>query len=613
MQGFRERLGRDVIVFDGGMGTYLYEKGVFINSSFEELNLSNPALVAGIHGEYIDAGADVIETNSFGANRYKLSSFGLEDKVGAINIQSAKLAREAAGGRVLVAGSVGPLGMPLELLGRQALDAAREAFREQITGLLEGSVDLVILETFSQVPEIIEALRAARELSKDIPVIAQVSVGEDGNLLGGASLKDLMAAISDEGADVVGFNCSVGPKSMLEAVERLRPLSCLPISAQPNAGFPVSVGGRNMYMTSPEYMAEYAKRFIRTGAAVVGGCCGTKPEHIRAIRRAVRALNPVKRFDAECVEIVSASRETAQPAPLRPFAPVSDFARKLAEGRFLRIVELVSPKGQSPEPQIEKARKLQAAGIDAINIPDGPRASARMSALAFAAIMQREAGIETVLHYACRDRNVIGMQADLLGAAALGIRNILAITGDPPKLGNYPDASAVFDIDSIGLVNLIGRLNCALDLAGNSIGAPTSFCVGVGVNPGAIDIDEELRRLDWKIKAGATFMVTQPVFDLRIFEAFKRRTEGLRIPLICGIWPLVSYRNAEFMNNEVPGASVSADVMERMRRAANTEQAFEVGLAVARETLAHVSKDVAGVQLSAPLGRIDGLFRILED
>ena len=612
MEGFRERLGREVIVFDGGMGTYLYEKGVFINSCFEELNLSNPALVAGIHAEYLDAGADVIETNSFGANRFKLSSFGLEDKVGPINLQAARLAREAAGSRSLVAASVGPLGAALEPLGRLSASAAREAFREQLAGLLEGGVDLVILETFSHLPEIIEALRAARELSKDIPIIAQVSVGEDGNLLGGAPLEAFAAAISREGADVAGFNCSVGPKSMLEAVERLRPLSCLPISAQPNAGFPVSVGGRSMYMTSPEYMAEYAKRFILTGTAVVGGCCGTKPEHIRAIRRAVRALSPVKRFDAECVDLASAPGGPESLAPPRPVAPASDFARKLAEGRFLRVVELVAPKGQSPEAQVEKAGKLKAAGIDAINIPDGPRASARMSALALAAIIQREVGIDAVLHYACRDRNVIGMQADLLGAAALGIRNVLAITGDPPKLGSYPDASAVFDIDSIGLVNLIGRLNSALDLAGSPIGEPTSFCVGVGVNPGAIDLEEELRRLDWKIRAGAAFMITQPVFDLAIFEAFKRRVECLGLPIICGIWPLVSYRNAEFMNNEVPGASVPAEILERMRRAASKEEAFEVGLAIARETFVRVSKEVAGVQLAAPLGRIEGVFRILE-
>ncbi|HTX72639.1 MAG TPA: bifunctional homocysteine S-methyltransferase/methylenetetrahydrofolate reductase [Rectinemataceae bacterium] len=610
MRGFRERLAGEIIVFDGGMGTYLYEKGTFINSCFEELNLSNPSLVAGIHAEYRDAGADVIETNTFGANRFKLAAFGLEDRVESINCEGARLAREAAGDGILVAGSVGPLDLPLEPLGRLSFEDARGAFAEQIRGLVKGGVDLIIVETFAHVPEIVQALRAARAVAGDLPVIAQVSVGEDGRLLGGASLESFVEAIAGESPDVVGFNCSVGPKSMLEAVERLRSLSRLPLSAQPNAGLPATVGGRKIYMSSPEYLAEYAKRFIHSGAAIVGGCCGTRPEHIRAIRRAVRALNPVKRYDELRIGSGADAPSSVQPVAL---AAKSALGAKLARGDFVRIVELVSPKGQSAEAQIGKGRILKALGIDAINIPDGPRASARMSALALAAIMQREVGVETVLHYACRDRNVIGMQADLLGAAALGIRNVLAITGDPPKLGAYPDASAVFDIDSIGLVHLLARLNRGLDLAGNPIGLPTAMCVGVGVNPGAMDLDEELRRLELKIAGGAEFMITQPVFDLRVFETFKRRIEDLRIPLICGIWPLVSLRNAEFMNNEVPGAHVADEIMERMRNAPTGEEGFEVGIAVARETLAALEGEVDGVQLAAPLGRVEGIGRILGD
>ena len=610
MRGFRERLAGEIIVFDGGMGTYLYEKGTFINSCFEELNLSNPSLVAGIHAEYRDAGADVIETNTFGANRFKLAAFGLEDRVESINCEGARLAREAAGDGILVAGSVGPLDLPLEPLGRLSFEDARGAFAEQIRGLVKGGVDLIIVETFAHVPEIVQALRAARVVAGDLPVIAQVSVGEDGRLLGGASLESFVEAIAGESPDVVGFNCSVGPKSMLEAVERLRSLSRLPLSAQPNAGLPATVGGRKIYMSSPEYLAEYAKRFIHSGAAIVGGCCGTRPEHIRAIRRAVRALNPVKRYDELRIGSGADAPSSVQPVAL---AAKSALGAKLARGDFVRIVELVSPKGQSAEAQIGKGRILKALGIDAINIPDGPRASARMSALALAAIMQREVGVETVLHYACRDRNVIGMQADLLGAAALGIRNVLAITGDPPKLGAYPDASAVFDIDSIGLVHLLARLNRGLDLAGNPIGLPTAMCVGVGVNPGAMDLDEELRRLELKIAGGAEFMITQPVFDLRVFETFKRRIEDLRIPLICGIWPLVSLRNAEFMNNEVPGAHVADEIMERMRNAPTGEEGFEVGIAVARETLAALEGEVDGVQLAAPLGRVEGIGRILGD
>jgi homocysteine S-methyltransferase len=404
------------------------------------------------------------------------------------------------------------------------------------------------------------------------------------------------------------MNCSVGPKAMLEALEHLKALTGRPLSVQPNAGVPMNVGGRNIYMTSPEYMAEYAKRFILSGAGVVGGCCGTGPEHIRAIRRAVQALQPTKRMDIA----PGALRVTAPEAiEVTPRVEKSRLAHRLEKQQPVTLVELVSPRGVSPAAQVEKARRLHHLGIDAINIPDGPRASARMSALALATILQREVGIEAVLHFACRDRNVIGMQSDLLGAWALGLRNILAITGDPPKLGNYPDATAVFDVDAIGLTNLITRLNHGLDLAGNPIGAPTGFHVGVGVNPGAINLDEELRRLDWKIEAGAEYMITQPVFDLRILDAFRKRIAHVHLPLICGIWPLVSYRNAEFMNNEVPGASVPAAILERMRKTTTKEEGFAEGVQIARETYEEVRGSVAGIQLSAPLGRIDGISMIL--
>jgi len=396
---------------------------------------------------------------------------------------------------------------------------------------------------------------------------------------------------------------------MLDALEELRTLTPIPLSAQPNAGLPVSVGGRNIYMTSPEYMAEYAKRFIQTGVSVVGGCCGTNPGHIRAIRRAVHALQPAKRMDIRLSDLQVTAPDTVKVVEK---SGKSRLMNKLVRREFVTLVELVSPKGVSPTTQVEKARRLHTSGIDAINIPDGPRASARMSALAMAVIIQREVGIETVLHFACRDRNVIGMQSDLLGAWALGLRNILAITGDPPKLGGYPDATAVFDVDSIGLTNLINRLNHGLDLAGNPVGEPTGFSIGVGVNPGAINLDEELRRLDWKIDAGAEYLITQPVFDPAILERFLKRIEHVRLPLLCGIWPLASYRNAEFMNNEVPGASVPHDILQRMRRASSSEAAFAEGIAIARETFARVRPHVAGVQLSAPLGRVEGIFTILE-
>ena len=609
MKNFRESLHRDVIVFDGGVGTYLYEKGIFINTCYDELNLTNPDIVTEVHRDYMNAGADVIETNTFGANRFKLAAHGLEPKIHEINLKGAQLAKKVGGGKILVAGSVGPLGVQIEPLGKLSYDEAKDAFKEQIRGLLEGGVDLIVLETFSLLPELLQAIRAARELNETIPLMAQVTINDDGHLVSGASLDTVVAEVQKHSVDVLGLNCSVGPKAMLEALEHLKSLTSLPLSVQPNAGLPQSIGGRNIYLASPEYMAEYAKRFIQTGAAIVGGCCGTNPEHIKAIRRAVQALHPTKRMDVRSEELKIQAPETVKPFERNE---KSRLMNRLIKHQFVTLVELVSPKGVSPAQQILKARKLHQFGIDAINIPDGPRASARMSALALAVILQKEVGIETVLHFACRDRNVIGMQSDLLGAWALGLRNILAITGDPPKLGNYPDATAVFDVDAIGLTNLINRLNHGLDLAGNPIGDPTGFSIGVGVNPGAINLDEELRRLDWKIEAGAEYMITQPVFDLRILEHFMKRISHIKLPLLCGIWPLVSYRNAEFMNNEVPGASVPAEILDRMRRTTTKEEGFQEGVKIARETYEWVKSEVAGVQLSAPLGRIEGIFMMLE-
>ena len=608
MKTFRERLGKEIIIFDGGVGTYLYEKGIFINTCFDELNLINPDIVSEVHRDYVNAGADVIETNTFGATRFKLAPHGLEKKVYEINLKGAQLARKVGQDKTLVAGSVGPLGVQIEPLGKMSFDEAKDLFKEQIKGLLDGGVDLIILETFSLVNELVQAIRAVRELDGTIPIITQMTINDDGNLLSGAPLESFVAGVQEYKPDVIGLNCSVGPKAMLEALEDLRGLTSLPLSVQPNAGLPQNVGGRNIYMTSPEYVAEYSKRFIQTVAVIVGGCCGTNPNHIRAIRRAVQALQPAKRMDVRAGDLKVTAPETVKVYALNE---KSRLANKLIRKEFVTLVELVSPRGVSPVKEIAKARQLHHFGIDAINIPDGPRASARMSALAMASIFLKEVGIEPVLHFACRDRNVIGMQSDLLGAWALGIRNLIAITGDPPKLGNYPDATAVFDVDAIGLVNIINRLNHGLDLAGNPIGDPTGFCIGVGVNPGAINLDEEIRRLDWKIEAGAEYIVTQPVFDTRILEKFLNRINHVHLPLLCGIWPLVSYRNAEFMNNEVPGASVPSEILDRMRKTTTKEEGFAEGVAIARETYEFIKGEVAGVQLSAPMGRIEGVSMIL--
>lgn len=609
MKSFRERLGNEIILFDGGTGTYLYEKGVYINRCFDELNLTNPELVTEVHRDYINAGADIIETNTYGANTFKLTPHGLGGKVYEINLRGTQIAKSAAKDSVLVAGAVGPLGVQIEPLGKLSFDEAKDVFKEQIKGLLDGGVDLIILETFALVKEMIQAIRAVRELNADIPIVAQVTINESGTLLSGAPLERFIEKLKEYPVDAIGINCSVGPKAMLDALENLRSLTDLPISVQPNAGLPQNISGRNIYMTSPEYMAEYAKRFIQTGAAIVGGCCGTNPTHIRAMRKAVQALQPAKKMDIKISDL-----QVEKPAEIKIYEKneKSRLSNKLLKKEFVKLVELVSPKGVSPSKEIEKARKLYHSGIDAINIPDGPRASARMSALALAAIIQKEVGIETVLHIACRDRNVIGMQSDLLGAWALGLRNILAITGDPPKLGNYPDATAVFDVDAIGLTNIINRLNHGLDIAGNPIGDPTGFCVGVGVNPGAINLDEELKRLDWKIEAGAEFMITQPVFDLKLLENFMKRIENIKLPLICGIWPLVSYRNAEFMNNEVPGATVPQEILDRMKKMTTKEDGFNEGVKIARETFEQVKTFADGVQISAPLGRIEAIFDMIE-
>ncbi|MBN1396952.1 MAG: bifunctional homocysteine S-methyltransferase/methylenetetrahydrofolate reductase [Bacteroidetes bacterium] len=610
MKSFREQLQSEIIVFDGGTGTYLYDKGVYINRCFEELNLINPELVAEVHRDYINAGADVVETNTFGANRYALTSYGLESKVYEINYKGAQIAKSVAKDSALVAGSVGPLNVPIRPLGKISSDEARDAFAEQIKGLLDGGVDIIVSETFSIVEELVQSVKAARELDADIPILAQMTINSEDILLSGETLQRFVEELTPYHIDAIGMNCSEGPRLMLEALERLRGLTDLPLSVQPNAGLPQNIGGRNLYMTSPEYMAEYAKRFIQTGASIVGGCCGTNPAHIRAIRRAVQALRPSKRMD---VKVEALKVEKLEEVRVYRKEEKSRLSKKLNSKEFVKLVELVSPKGISAEKELSKAKILFENGIDAINIPDGPRASARMSGLAMAVQIHEKVGIEPVLHIACRDRNIIGMQSDLLGAWALGIRNILAITGDPPKLGNYPDATAVFDIDAIGLTNLINRINHGLDFAGNPIGEPTGYSIGVGVNTGAINLDEELRRLDWKIEAGAEYMITQPIFDLRILEKFLKRIEQIELPVICGIWPLISYRNAEFMNNEVPGASVPEEIMERMRKASTKEEAFLEGVKTAREIYRQIRNEIQGVQLSAPLGRMDAVMMMLAE
>lgn len=604
---FVEFIKNNLVLFDGAIGTELYNKGVFINSCYDELNLTRPNLIQELHKSYIEAGADVIETNTFGANRPKLQKFGLEDKVYDINFKGAQLAREIAGDEIYVAGAIGPLKERLEPWGPLSEDEARAIFLEQASALIEGGADLIILETFSDLHLIQQAILAIKE-NFDIPVMAQMTIGNDGNSLFGTKPDFFAAKMQQWGADIVGVNCSVGPKPMLDALELMNEVVNIPISIMPNAGTPVDVDGRNIYLASADYFAEYTRRFIQAGASVVGGCCGTNPSFIKEMRKSIQSIQPRQQIVKE-IKIVE--EELKQPAI--PTCKKSGFAEKICNKEFVTSVEIVPPRGANADIAIEQAQKMKAAGINAINIPDGPRALSRMGASYLSLLIQQKADMEVILHYACRDRNLLGMVGDLLGAYAAGINNILLVTGDPPKMGTYPDATAVFDVDSIGLTNVVNYLNSGVDLGGNAIPDPTGFFIGVGVNPGAIDLDYEIRRFEWKVKAGAEYAITQPVFDNEIFFEFMKRVRHFEIPIIAGVWPLVSVRNAEFMNNEVPGASVPEHIMKRMYATNSKEEAREVGLEIARETIREIKSEIAGIQVSMPFGNIKYPLEVLKE
>jgi methionine synthase / methylenetetrahydrofolate reductase(NADPH) len=614
MSNFRDFIQADrVHVFDGAMGTMLYTKGVYINRCYDELNLSSPDLVADVHREYLKAGAEIIETNTFGASRLKLAQQGLDDRTAEINFAAARLARRAVESShhdAFVAGAISPLGVRIEPYGPTSVEEAKELFKEQAQALLEGGVDCFVLETFHDLAEMEQAIKAVRELSDHV-IFAQMTINERRYTAYGTPLEVITNRLDKwlggDGAHVIGLNCSVGPQGLLEAIEQMRPLTTRRLSAQPNAGLPRDVQGRQMYMCSPEYMAKYAKRLINAGAKFIGGCCGTTPEHVKLMADAVRALSPGRRS----VTALTVEEKKAEVQPV-PLAERSRFARKVANGEFVTSVEIVPPRGCDASKMLEGVRKLKDAGVDAVNVPDGPRAQTRMGALMVSILIEQQVGIEAVVHYCCRDRNLLGMQSDLLGAAALGLRNLLLITGDPPKMGPYPDATAVFDIDSIGLTNLVNRLNHGLDPGGNPIGQPTAFFIGVGVNPGAIDLDHEIRRFEWKVEAGAEYVITQPIFDAAQLKNFLKRIEHCRIPVIPGIWPLTSYRNAEFLNNEVPGVSVPPEVLERMRKAEDGAAALKEGVKIAQEMLAEVRPYVQGVQVSAPFGKIPHALEVFE-
>lgn len=608
LRPFLEEIDRRVLVCDGAMGTMLYAKGVFVNRCFESLNTSEPDLVAEVHLGYVRAGADVLETNTFGANRVKLSSFGLADRVRAINIAGARVARHAAREQAYVAGAIGPLGIRIEPWGKTGVDEAEEFFHEQATALVEGKVDLFVLETFRDLKEMGAAIAAVRRVC-DLPIVAQMTIEEHGNTLDGTPPEKFGPELVRLGAHVVGVNCSVGPAAMLETVERIAAATGAPLSAQPNAGKPRHIEGRTIYLSSPEYMASYARRFSAKGVRLVGGCCGTTPEHIRQVKLAVGSASAAPRAGAVRVPPVAAGEPSVAPIAREQ---KSRLAHALARGTFVHLVELAPPRGHESGPVVHEAQALKIRGVDAVTVPDGPLAEARMSALSTAVLIEQRAGIETVLHYACRDRNLLGMESDLLGAHAMGVRNVLLVTGDPPRRGDYAFATGVYDVDSIGLTNVVTRLNLGVDVGGEPLVSQTAYHIGVAVNPTALDLDLEVRRFEFKVEAGAEFAVTQPLFDLDAFDRFMKRVGHLRIPILAGLWPFDSQRNAEFLANEVPGVRVPDEYLRRMRATGSDGAAAAEGVAIAREIAIAVKERVQGIQLQNATGRVQAALEVLD-
>jgi homocysteine S-methyltransferase len=611
-RSFIDEVQESIVVADGAMGTMLYAKGVYVNRCYDEMNLSDPDLVGEIHAEYLKAGAELIETNTFGANPIKLGPHGLGERTEEINRRGAEIARDQAGERAWVAGSVGPLGKPLSPIGKISVAEAIELFRPQARGLVQGGVDLFMLETLSDIQELSAAIQAIRR-ECELPIIASATFPAEGRTLMGYTPEEVMTSMTRLGVQVVGANCSEGPHDMLDTISRLKLANPdMPLAAMPNAGSPRLMDDRVLYMTSPEYMAEYARRFIEAGAHLVGGCCGTTPDHVRAIKAMVKALKPTRPSVISAVPLEKAKK--IQPAPIEKRSPLgAKLAQKSVMGhRFVVSVEMNPPRGHDIKKVLEAADKLRFHGVDVVNIPDGPRASARISALHTAALIQQWVGMETILHYTCRDRNLLGMQGDLLGAHAQGLHNVLAVTGDPPKLGDYPHVTAVYDVESIGLVRVLDGLNRGVDLAANPIGDPTRFLVGVGANPGATDLEREVRRFRYKVEAGANFCMTQPVFEPSLLERFLEQIADCRIPVLVGILPLASHRNAEFLHNEVPGMQIPDAIRARMAEAGSGEKAREAGIAVAQEALIATRNMVEGVYIMPPFGRVDSAIKVLE-
>ncbi len=600
---FSERVRSRVLVFDGGMGTNLYASGISFSQCFDALNLSKPDLVQGIHGEYVAAGAEIIETNTFGANRYRLGEAEQGDDLRAINEAGVRLAREVAGADVLVAGSIGPLGKHLAPIGKLNPEDAAEAYREQGEILVEAGADLLVVETITNLDEMLVAVRVLRDLG--VPLVALMTFNEEAKTLVGNKPQEVARALTREGVAALGANCSVGPQGLLEVLEKMIPHAGVPVVAMPNAGLPRLMGGRYIYLSSAEYMSEFARKAADIGAAAVGGCCGTTPEHIEALTRAVSGRTPLAPGSTPTVEIV-------EPAPSPTGIPKTrapGFYELLGK-RFAISVEIDPPRGLNVERFVKSAIYLKGKGADAINVADSPLARPRMSPSAFCHIIQREAGIETILHVSCRDRNLIATQSDLMGAHALGLRNVIAITGDPVQVGGYLKATDVFDLDSVSLTRLISNLNQGQDLTGSATDEPTQFRICVAFNPTAVDLDAEIEKLHRKIEAGAHFIFTQPIYDPRDLEKSLLRLPDLSIPLCVGILPLRNARHAEFIHNEIPGMSVPEGIRRRMHEAG--ERGMEEGVAISNEILAEMRPMCQGAYLMPPFNKFEMAGRILE-
>ena len=618
---FREALDARVLLFDGAMGTEIYNRGVFINRSYDEVNLTAPDLVEGIHRAYVGAGADIITTNTFGANRLRLIPFGLEDQHDEINGRGVQLARAAASNDTFVAGSIGPIGAQLTPIGKVSPGDAFKAFKHQAAILADEGVDLFVLETFSDLPELWAAVRAIRSLT-DLPVVANLTFqplhGGDDNALSDV-IAQAVKTMREWSVDAIGTNCSNGPRGVLDIVELMASHTSLPIAAMPNAGLPQVVEGRTLYLAGPEYMAEYSRRHALAGAKLIGGCCGTSPETIKEMRNFLRSIAPMATRSTPA-SVASAATETRVGGEegVEPVPPEerSEFARRLLGGKFCISVELDPPKGVGADRAVNGAAMLYEAGIDVVNIADGPRAVARMGPSALSHLVkQKTPKLETVVHYCCRDRNLLGMQMDLMGAHAVGLRNILAVTGDPPKMGTYPDATAVFDIDSIGLINFIQGMNRGVDFSGQPIGGQTALFVGAGCNPGAVDMQLEAERFGRKVEAGAEYFFSQPVFDLDMLERFLALTEAWSdVPFMVGIMPLVSARNADFLHNEVPGMQIPDAVRQAIHQAPTREAQREFGIELAHQTLSALRNHprIRGAYIYPPFGSYKAILRVID-